>query len=378
MLEGNLSPIIMTRVSAIAESIAVTKNARSKQIHLKKLEILREDEIHDVHETIQLDPIINLSHRILTELEHDALKFGLHHVFPPEKFDQKQFICNMEYFYARLLNLRTAYHHYDQKSANEKVLHHLSAEQLGAASQLRSNAISFQRSATKQMRMLGKQQRIHRRVLRELANDKTIIITRPDKGRGVYHTQVLKLCQDANPDMGERTKVQYLMANLLPSLKMKVISKDPQTIDQFLQIARKAEDLQALVNQDERMNNYSNDSIGTTSNVNFSSASYVAPPLRNNNHQKQQYTQQQKPRSQLEAATTNIPITDSVLSSQQVVSPSTRQQSNTNESSTRKNSNNVSSNSQNYQYHQQPSSNRNRRWNNCDPRDTHPRDAQHF
>ncbi|CAF1328158.1 unnamed protein product [Didymodactylos carnosus] len=84
-----------------------------------------------------------------------------------------------------------------------------------------------------------------------------------------YHTQVLQLCQDANPDMDERTKVQYLMANLLASLKMKVISKDPQTTDQFLQIARKAEDLQALVNQDERMNNYSNDSIGTTSNVNF-------------------------------------------------------------------------------------------------------------
>ncbi|CAF0867933.1 unnamed protein product [Didymodactylos carnosus] len=184
--------------------------------------------------------------------------------------------------------------------------------------------------------------------------------------------------QIANADMDERTKVQYLMANLLPSLKMKVISKDPQTTDQFLQIARKVEDLQALVNQDERMNNYSNDSIGTTSNVNFSSAPYVAPPLRNNNHQKQQYTQQQQPRSQLEAATTNIPITDSVLLSQQVVSPSTRQQSNTDESSTRKNSNNLSSNLQNYQYHQQPSSNRNRRWNNCDPRNIHPRDAQHF
>ncbi|CAF1634296.1 unnamed protein product, partial [Didymodactylos carnosus] len=173
--------------------------------------------------------------------------------------------------------------------------------------------------------------------------------------------QFSTLCQVANADMDERTKVQYLMANLLPSLKMKVISKDPQTTDQFLQIARKVEDLQALVNQDERMNNYSNDSIGTTSNVNFSSAPYVAPPLRNNNHQKQQYTQQQQPRSQLEAATTNIPITDSVLLSQQVVSPSTRQQSNTDESSTRKNSNNLSSNLQNYQYHQQPSSNRNRR-----------------
>ncbi|CAF4666336.1 unnamed protein product, partial [Didymodactylos carnosus] len=130
-----------------------------------------------------------------------------------------------------------------------------------------------------------------------------------------YHTHVLQLCQDANPDMDERTKVQYLMANLLPSLKMKVISKDPHTTDRFLQIARKAEDLQALVNQDERMN--SNDSIGTTSNVNFSSAPYVAPPLRHTNNQKQQYTQQQQPRSQLETATDNIPITESVLPSQQ-------------------------------------------------------------
>ncbi|CAF3712111.1 unnamed protein product [Rotaria sp. Silwood1] len=41
------------------------------------------------------DPVTNLSKYNLTDSEHDALVNGLHHVYPPEKLDQPQFVCNM-------------------------------------------------------------------------------------------------------------------------------------------------------------------------------------------------------------------------------------------------------------------------------------------
>ncbi|CAF4590188.1 unnamed protein product, partial [Rotaria sp. Silwood2] len=98
------------------------------------------------------DPVTNLSKYNLTDSEHDALVNGLHHVYPPEKLDQPQFICNMEYFYARLLNVRTAYQHYEQKPSTEAVRHQLTSVQLSAASELRETANSFRKVAQSELK----------------------------------------------------------------------------------------------------------------------------------------------------------------------------------------------------------------------------------
>jgi len=49
----------------------------------------------------------------------------LSHVYAPDKFDQPQFVCDMEYFYSRLLNFKTPCRHYESKPAYFNVCHNL-------------------------------------------------------------------------------------------------------------------------------------------------------------------------------------------------------------------------------------------------------------
>ena len=130
-----------------------------------------------------LDPVTNLSSRELTDEERVALANGLHHVYPSENFDQAQFVCNIEYFYARLLNIATAYQHYERRSADVVIRHELTSTQLHAASQLRSMANTVRRTAQLEMKRVGKEHRHTFEILRSLAKDRSIIITRPDKRR---------------------------------------------------------------------------------------------------------------------------------------------------------------------------------------------------
>src|SRR4051794_24460457 len=101
------------------------------------------------------DPVINLSKYILTNNEHAALINGLNHVYSPEKLDQPQFVCNMEYFYARLLNVRAAHRRYEQKPSTEVVRHQLTSVPLSAASELRETANSFRTVAQSELKKIG-------------------------------------------------------------------------------------------------------------------------------------------------------------------------------------------------------------------------------
>ena len=106
----------------MGSQIVQKSNNNVTQRHTSKLNRLREHKRTNGTRTPKLDPVTNLSSRILTTEEHLALANGLHHVYPSENFDHSQFVCNMEYFYARLLNVRIQYRHYEQKPENMKVL----------------------------------------------------------------------------------------------------------------------------------------------------------------------------------------------------------------------------------------------------------------
>jgi Reverse transcriptase (RNA-dependent DNA polymerase) len=66
-----------------------------------------------------------------------------------------------------------------------KIVHELSSNQLQFASQLRSIANTVRRTAQVEPKQVGKEHRRTFQVLRSLANDRSIMITKPDKGRGV-------------------------------------------------------------------------------------------------------------------------------------------------------------------------------------------------
>jgi hypothetical protein len=173
--------------------------------HESKLGRLRADKLRRMPQQEILDPVTNLSNYNLTDNEHTALINGLNHVYPSEKFDQPQFVCNIEYFYSRLLNFKTKYRHYESKPAKENVRHELTSTQLSAASEIREAANSFQKVAQSELKRVGTEHRKTFGILRSLAKNKSIVITRPDKGRGVVIMNRSDYVQKMNTILDDRS-----------------------------------------------------------------------------------------------------------------------------------------------------------------------------
>jgi hypothetical protein len=237
-LKQSVSHIIYIRLQSISQEIVKRQMSKIERTHKTKLGALREKKIRRApHRQIldpvtnrprQIldpvtnlsqemgDPVTNLSKYILTNSEHAALINGLNHVYPPEKLDQPQLVCNMEYFYARLLNVRTAYRHYEQKSATEVVHHQLTSLQLSGASELRETANSFRKVAQSELKKMGSEHRKTFSTLRSLAKNKSIIITRPDKGRGVVIMDRTDYVQKMNTILDDRSA--FTLINHDPTL----------------------------------------------------------------------------------------------------------------------------------------------------------------
>ncbi|CAF4907511.1 unnamed protein product [Rotaria sp. Silwood1] len=139
------------------------------------------------------DPVTNLSKYNLTDSEHDALVNGLHHVYPPEKLDQPQF-----------------------KPSTEAVRHQLTSVQLSAASELRETANSFRKVAQSELKKIGAEHRKTFSTLRSLAKNKSIIITRPDKGCGVVIMNRADYVQKMNAILDDRSA--FTLINHDPTL----------------------------------------------------------------------------------------------------------------------------------------------------------------
>jgi hypothetical protein len=135
--------------------------------------------------TFNIKPVTNLSSRILSTDEINALSNGLHHVYASGYLDQASFVCNIENFYAKLMKVETKYRHYEQKELNEKIVHQLTPAQLDIACQVRSISNIIKNKAQLEMKTLRAQNEASLSALRNLANDRSIVITKPDKGRGV-------------------------------------------------------------------------------------------------------------------------------------------------------------------------------------------------
>ncbi|CAF4504033.1 unnamed protein product, partial [Rotaria magnacalcarata] len=73
----------------------------------------------------------------------------------------------------------------ESKHASEIVRHELTSLQLGVAAEVREAANSYRKVADSELKRTVMQNRKTFGILRSLAKNKDIIITRPDKGRGV-------------------------------------------------------------------------------------------------------------------------------------------------------------------------------------------------
>ncbi|CAF1131542.1 unnamed protein product [Didymodactylos carnosus] len=114
-----------------------------------------------------------------------------------------------------------------------------------------------------------------------------------------YYADIIKLCTDADPQMSEQTKLQHLIANLKPSVKIKIIEKNPKTTSDFLKLAKNIEDLETLISRDPDLNNLDPNNLITTSAPSSHSSSssniYITPAQRSDNNKSQQNSIQPQP-----------------------------------------------------------------------------------
>ena len=120
------------------------------------------------------------------------------------KFDDRTFISNIEAYFVNLLGYTTEKRDYDEKDENELTNYHLTPTQFEYANKIRSICNNFRRTAMKTIKNQNQRTQQIISTLKTLAEDKTILITRPDKGRGIvilnredYIYKVNKILSDA-------------------------------------------------------------------------------------------------------------------------------------------------------------------------------------
>ena len=126
-----------------------------------------------------------MSSRTLNAIEINVLSNGLHHVYASGYFDQASFVCNVENFYAKLIQAETKYRHHEQKQSNENIVHQLTPAQLDIACKVGSISNTITNRAQMELKTFRTKNQASLCALRDLSNDRSIVITKPDKARGV-------------------------------------------------------------------------------------------------------------------------------------------------------------------------------------------------
>ncbi|CAF1630697.1 unnamed protein product, partial [Didymodactylos carnosus] len=93
---------------SIIECIVERRCAVWKNIHDKKIQLLKHRREFTLDsQTNQINPITNLSNKILNDDEKEALINGLDFVPQSNKFDEQSFIANVELCFVSLLGYQT-------------------------------------------------------------------------------------------------------------------------------------------------------------------------------------------------------------------------------------------------------------------------------
>ena len=200
--------------------------------HNKKLNSLRSQYQSNQSNSYltSIEPIKNLSSRKLSTSEHNALIHGLDFVYRNPKFREKEFISNVETFFVSLLGRCTHKFDWEEKEMDENTMFNMTAEQLKVAAKLRSSSNRFKACTKREFRGSHKNNQETLLILKELARDRTIHVTRPDKGKGVvildrqdYVHKMLEIINDSSTferiDEDPTIKKENQLINTLREMK---------------------------------------------------------------------------------------------------------------------------------------------------------------
>ena len=178
----------MDQISQIITDIEKEKETSWIQTHAKKLHQLRclkRSPSNSKNSTNLPSPIKNYSQRILTKDEITALENGLNFVLPSLTFDEETFIANIETLFINLMGYSSEKSAYEERDIDEKITDNLTPEQLSIANQLRKFCDTCKQHAKRSILKFKKEIDPIIKTLKNLSKDKSIYITRADKGRAV-------------------------------------------------------------------------------------------------------------------------------------------------------------------------------------------------
>ncbi|CAF1487170.1 unnamed protein product [Rotaria sp. Silwood1] len=141
---------------------------------------------------IDRNVVKNLSSRILSHDETDCLAHGLDYGLVPKKTDDMNIVSNIENFFHRITDI--SQHHKmlmsevtNKDTVDGSDVRVLDSKEMTLASSFRSITDSFRHQAYRFAQLqnrINTEQQKYRHVLKNLKEDKSIVVTRPDKGKG--------------------------------------------------------------------------------------------------------------------------------------------------------------------------------------------------
>jgi hypothetical protein len=189
LLKNEITGLTLIKLKSIFKQLIQQKDYDWNTSHECKLNSLREKKNATSEQTTTstspLKTVTNLSNRQLTNEESSILEQGLDFVFPPTKFDDRTFIANIETYFVNLLGHVTEKRDYEEKDENDPILYNLTPNQLECINKLRSTCNTFRKTAINSIKSQQPQMKKTKQLLRTLSKEQSIIITRPDKGRGI-------------------------------------------------------------------------------------------------------------------------------------------------------------------------------------------------
>lgn len=135
------------------------------------------------------DVIYNYSHRILTDKEKQALSFGLKYCFSTKKLNYSKYFTSFE----KVFNTLNGYDIYKKSIDTENVF----------LSKLKHIAFS---TYYRFRPYLTEEQKCMIKTLKQLAKDKSVIITKPDKGNGIVLLNKSDYINKMNTILEDRSK----------------------------------------------------------------------------------------------------------------------------------------------------------------------------
>ena len=157
----------------------------------KKLHALEES--NPVTDRVNPNVVKNFSSRSLSREEIQCLVHGLDYGLIPKKIDDMNILSNVENFFQRITDVydeqkKFLSGHEFENEGDKSGVRVLSGNELSLAYKLRSVTDSFRTRAhrfSQSQHRINDQQKQFRSILKNLREDNSIVVTRPDKGRGV-------------------------------------------------------------------------------------------------------------------------------------------------------------------------------------------------